>query len=49
MKLRSVDMGRVWDCMLCTCMSEEGGDGEGELTSIRIFFFFSKMHELDKW
>ena len=20
---------RVWDCMLCTCVSEEGGDGEG--------------------
>jgi hypothetical protein len=20
----------VWDCMLCACVSEEGGDGEGE-------------------
>jgi hypothetical protein len=30
MKVRSVDVGRVWDCMLCTCMSEKGGDGEGE-------------------
>ena len=30
MKVRSVGVGRVWDCMLCTCVSEEGGDGEGE-------------------
>ena len=30
MKVRIVDVGRVWDCMLCTCMSEKGGDGEGE-------------------
>jgi hypothetical protein len=22
-------VGRVWDCILCTCVSEEGGDGEG--------------------
>ena len=22
-------MRRVWDCMLCACLSEEGGDGEG--------------------
>ncbi len=22
-------MGRVWDCMLCTGVSEEGGYGEG--------------------
>jgi hypothetical protein len=28
MKVRIVDVGRVWDCMLCTCMSEKGGDGE---------------------
>jgi hypothetical protein len=30
MKVRNVGVGRVWDCMLCTCASEEGGDGEGE-------------------
>jgi hypothetical protein len=29
MKVRSVGVGRVWDCILCTCMSEEGWDGEG--------------------
>jgi hypothetical protein len=29
MKVRSVDVGRVWDCMLCACVSEEGGNGEG--------------------
>ncbi len=22
-------MRRVWDCMLCVCVSEEGEDGEG--------------------
>ncbi len=29
MKVRSVGVRRVWDCMLCPCVSEEGGDGEG--------------------
>ena len=29
MNVRSVGVGRVWDCMMCTCVSEEGGDGEG--------------------
>ena len=29
MKVRSVSVGRVWDCMLCTSVSEQGGDGEG--------------------
>ena len=29
MKVRSVGVRRVWDCMLCTSVSEEGGDGEG--------------------
>ena len=28
MKVRSVGVRRVWDCMLCACVSEEGGDGE---------------------
>ena len=23
--VRSVGVGRVWDCMICTCVSEEGG------------------------
>jgi hypothetical protein len=30
MKVRSVVVGRVWDCMMCTCVSEKGGDGDGE-------------------
>ncbi len=30
--VRSVDVGRVWDCMMCTCVSEEGGDGESEVS-----------------
>jgi hypothetical protein len=29
MKVRTVGVGRVWDCILCTSVSEEGGDGEG--------------------
>ena len=29
MKVRTVCVGRVWDCMMCTCVSEDGGDGEG--------------------
>jgi hypothetical protein len=23
-----MDVGRVWDCMLCICVSDEGWDGE---------------------
>ncbi len=31
MKVRSVGVGRVWDCMLCTVIRERGGwDGVGE-------------------
>jgi hypothetical protein len=29
MKVRTVGVRRVWDCMLCVCVSEEGGDGKG--------------------
>ena len=29
MKVRSVGVRRVWDCILCPCVSEEGGDGGG--------------------
>ena len=29
MIVRSMDVGRVWDCMLCACVSEESGEGEG--------------------
>jgi hypothetical protein len=28
-----VGVGRVWDCMLCTCVSEEVWDGEGRAQS----------------
>ena len=27
MNVRNVDVGRVWDCILYICASEEGGDG----------------------
>jgi hypothetical protein len=29
MKVRSVGVRRVWECMLCVSVSEEGGDGKG--------------------
>ena len=29
MKVRIVGVRRVWDCMLCASVSEEGGNGEG--------------------
>jgi hypothetical protein len=29
MKVRRVGVGRLWDCMMCVCVREEGGDGEG--------------------
>jgi len=34
MHVRSVGVGRVWDCILCTCVNEEGGDGEGESSEV---------------
>ncbi len=29
MKVRRVVVGRVWDCVLCTCVNKEDCDGEG--------------------
>jgi hypothetical protein len=29
MKVRSVGVRRVWDCMMCAYVSEEGGDRKG--------------------
>jgi hypothetical protein len=51
MKVRNVDVGRAWDCMLCTCMIEEGGDGEGENSeapsllsyTLRIVVYYESM------
>ena len=37
MKVRNVVVRRVWDCMLCVCVSEEGGDGKGAVMVIVIF------------
>jgi hypothetical protein len=31
MKVTSVDVGRVWDCMVCACVSEEGEEGNMRL------------------
>ena len=51
MKLRSVGVRRVWDCMLCGCVSEEGGDGEGvdlEATSLLSYTLrYVSLTELD--
>ena len=46
MKVRSVGVRRVWDCMLCACVSEEGGYGEGvdleaQKWSVEFLFFTS--------
>jgi hypothetical protein len=32
MKVRSVGVRRVWDCMLCGNVREEGGDGKGPVS-----------------
>jgi hypothetical protein len=32
MKVWNMGVGRVWDGMLCVCVSEEGGDGEGTVS-----------------
>ena len=52
MKVRSVGVRRVWDCMLCACVSEEGGDrGEGvglEASSLSSYTLrYVSLTELD--
>ena len=45
--VRSVGVGRVGVCILCTCVSEEGGDGEGpgsEAPSLRSYTKGSDRH-----
>jgi hypothetical protein len=32
MKVRCVDVGRVWDSMVCGSVNEEGGDVEGTVS-----------------
>ena len=32
MKVRIVGVRRVWDCILCSSVSEEGEDGEGAVS-----------------
>ncbi len=34
--VRSVGVGRVWDCMMCICANEEGWDGESVDTRVNI-------------
>jgi hypothetical protein len=51
MIVRLVDVGRVWDCILCTDVREEGGDGEGvgsEATSLMSYKLrYVSLTELD--
>ena len=45
MKVRSVGVRRVWDCMLCSCVSEEGGDGVG-VDLVFVVYYESIKREL---
>ena len=42
--VRSVGVGRVWDCMLCTCVSEEGGDGESAGSKALSLLSYTVIH-----
>jgi hypothetical protein len=49
MKVRSVGVRRVWDCMLCACVSEEGEDGEGAgSTAARRRWKYSKLFIMNR-
>jgi hypothetical protein len=44
MKVRSVDVGRVWDCILCPYVSEEGGDGEGPDSEVSSLLSYTRRY-----
>ncbi len=44
MKVRIVGVRRVWDCMLCTFVSEEGGDGKGETSETPSLLSYILRH-----
>ena len=52
MIVRNVGVGRVWDCILCTYVNEEGGDGEGagsEVSSLLSYTLrYVSLTDLDK-
>jgi hypothetical protein len=41
MKVRIVGVRRVWDCILCTYVSEEGGDGEDTVSETPSLFSYT--------
>ena len=45
--VRSVGVGRVRVCTLCTSVSEEGGDGEGAVED-EVVYYQSKKRELNR-
>ncbi len=46
MIVRSVGVERVWDCMLCTCVSEEGGDWEGVVSEASSLLSYTLLFEI---
>ncbi len=51
MKVRIVGVRRVWDCILCTCVNTEGGDGEDVGSETQCLFSYTlryvSLAELD--
>ncbi len=44
MNVRRVGVGRVWDCMMCTYVREEGGDGEGAVSEVSSLMSYTLRH-----
>jgi hypothetical protein len=44
MKVRRVVVGRVWDCVLCTCVNEEDCDGEGTDSEASSLLSYTLRH-----
>jgi len=53
MIVRSVDVGRTRDCILCTCVSEEGNDGEGVVSEVSALLSYTlryvSLADLDRF
>ena len=37
-------VGRVWDCMMCTCVSVEGGDGESMDSEVLSLLSYTRRY-----
>ncbi len=42
--VRSVDVERVWDCMMCTCVREEGGHGESVDSEVLSLLSYTRRY-----